>query len=593
LLLGTVTAALVLVSASGLGPPRAEAAATPAASVVWRGTPWTLSGASVPWFTYGCDFGCRQNGGVVGNAELVNKHFQQLSRNGVKVVRWQVMAGAAWQIARGPDGSSPVLRANSVFPDLDRAVELARANDVYLQLVLFEDARQLPPGWFAQPELREQLALALRPLFARHARSAHVLAWELFDEPERAIDSGAVAAVNAQALVARLAAEVHARSSARVTVGAAGVHRLATWVGLGLDYHSPHWWSFQTSGPACAGCTTTAELALSQGVDAPVVIGATDASDPAAAAQRLRDLRARGYAGTLLFSSRGAAPAPDGTLPTVPLEAPWAFLYESPTSVGPHDGPVNPCLGPAAGALRCPDLRMSPPRDFSLGKLAGRTVLFSRNSINSVGAGPAELLATRSGLLTMNAVQKIWRAGRGKLEVRTGAKVVFKSIPGQGPYWKWRDAATMELWRLDGAGNPVRLVRRGPKTVYCLRDLRRTRGGLAGAPAKMFYPACSRKLSQRKVTLGTSVGWSDIYPATYHENWVDVSGLRGCFAYVHVADPTNVIYESDENNNTSQGTVRLPFTGSNAGCPNARQLPSAGEDPTYAGRAPNTPGRTS
>jgi hypothetical protein len=109
--------------------------------------------------------------------------------------------------------------------------------------------------------------------------------------------------------------------------------------------------------------------------------------------------------------------------------------------------------------------------------------------------------------------------------------------------------------------------------VYCLRDLRRTKPWLAGSPQSQTYPACSQRLSQQRVVLGTSVGWSDVYPASYHENWIDVAGLRGCFAYVHIADPDNVMYESNEDDNTSSVVVRLPFTGSNRGCPGARPLP--------------------
>jgi hypothetical protein len=61
------------------------------------------------------------------------------------------------------------------------------------------------------------------------------------------------------------------------------------------------------------------------------------------------------------------------------------------------------------------------------------------------------------------------------------------------------------------------------------------------------------------VTLGTSVGWADVYPPTYPEQWIDVTGLRGCFAYAHIADPNNRVYESNEDNNESQVIVRLPF----------------------------------
>lgn len=132
----------------------------------------------------------------------------------------------------------------------------------------------------------------------------------------------------------------------------------------------------------------------------------------------------------------------------------------------------------------------------------------------------------------------------------------------------------MELWRLDSTGLAVERTRVGPKTVYCLRDLDRTRGSLPHSPRGRVYPACSKQLTEQAVTLGTSVGWSDVYPATYHENWVDVSGLRGCFAYVHVADPLNVIYESNEDDNASQVVVRLPWTGSSAGCPGTQAPPA-------------------
>ena len=79
---------------------------------------------------------------------------------------------------------------------------------------------------------------------------------------------------------------------------------------------------------------------------------------------------------------------------------------------------------------------------------------------------------------------------------------------------------------------------------------------------------CSRDRGLRSVLLGTSVGWADIYPPAYPEQWIDVTGLRGCFAYVHIADPENGIYEANEDNNEAQVIVRLPFRSDNArgGC---------------------------
>ena len=58
--------------------------------------------------------------------------------------------------------------------------------------------------------------------------------------------------------------------------------------------------------------------------------------------------------------------------------------------------------------------------------------------------------------------------------------------------------------------------------------------------------------------LGTSVGWSDVYPYEYPEQWIDVTGLRGSFAYVQIADPDSLLMESNKGNNVSETYVALP-----------------------------------
>ena len=42
---------------------------------------------------------------------------------------------------------------------------------------------------------------------------------------------------------------------------------------------------------------------------------------------------------------------------------------------------------------------------------------------------------------------------------------------------------------------------------------------------KRVYPGCSQRAGSKERTLGTSVGWSDIYPSSYYQNWVNVRGL--------------------------------------------------------------------
>ena len=151
----------------------------------------------------------------------------------------------------------------------------------------------------------------------------------------------------------------------------------------------------------------------------------------------------------------------------------------------------------------------------------------------------------------------------------TGARLGFKAIPGQYRYWKYIHAARFELWRL-GSGGRRKKLRRGRAEGVLLpaRPAAPQPAAPALAEPRSTTRGAARTSGKRRVTLGTSVGWSDVYPSTYHEQYINVTGLRGCFAYVHVADPKNGIYESNEDNNEGETIVRLPWRGAGLrGCP--------------------------
>ena len=222
----------------------------------------------------------------------------------------------------------------------------------------------------------------------------------------------------------------------------------------------------------------------------------------------------------------------------------------------------NPCIGPKARRLLCPDLVMRQPWGMYVERAGGRTRLHAGNAIDSIGRGPAELLGTRIGPRFMRARQRIYKRGGGRIGVATNGRLQFKFAHLSRYWWKFYNAARFELWRVDADGRRTKLVRTGPKVAYCLRDLVHTRPGLRGSPGGPHYPACSNNARAQHVTLGTSVGWADVYPPSYPEQWIDVTGLRGCFAYAHIADPNNRVYESNEDNNEAQVIVRLPFDAS-------------------------------
>jgi Lysyl oxidase len=223
---------------------------------------------------------------------------------------------------------------------------------------------------------------------------------------------------------------------------------------------------------------------------------------------------------------------------------------------------ANPCRGPEARHLLCPNLRIGRPSDLYLERAAGKLRLRATSNVKSRGKGPMELHGSRDGWHRMRVAQRIHRKGGGRLVVPTGATLHFTAVGAYfgGSYWKVHQLARFELWRVDANRRPVRRVRVGPKLNYCLRDLERTRPGRR-SPAGAHYPGCDQDPYTDAVTLGTSVGWSDIYPADYDKQWIDVSGLRGCFAFVMRVDPRNLLYESNERDNHSRRLIRLPYRG--------------------------------
>jgi hypothetical protein len=228
----------------------------------------------------------------------------------------------------------------------------------------------------------------------------------------------------------------------------------------------------------------------------------------------------------------------------------------------------SPCQDPGL-ALRCPDLVMAPPSHMRLGRSPSgkRVVLRMESRIVNLGAGPAELFGQRISPTEMTARQVIVDAAGGRHRVATGAELYYKSVPTRGgSYWKFRHAARFELWAVDRGANRTQLVRVGPKLDYCLRDLRRVRFGPTVRRDRRFG-GCNQRASKREVALGTSRGWADVYPSTYPDNWIDVSGLTGCFAVVHRVDPERHMFESNEANNVSSKIVRLPFRPGPQRCP--------------------------
>jgi hypothetical protein len=238
----------------------------------------------------------------------------------------------------------------------------------------------------------------------------------------------------------------------------------------------------------------------------------------------------------------------------IPLGLALGFAVAAPAAA---QAPVerNPCE--FYKSALCPDLIMAPPDGLFVGRSPrGRLRLYATNHIINVGAGPLEIKGKRSGAREMKARQVIHRGGKRPIVTPDAGELYFKFVDsGRGSYWKYSHAARFELWKLDADGNRGEMVRTGPKLDYCFRDLARVR---PYARRNRRYPGCSQVRGLATDRLGVSPGWADVYPSSYPENWIDITGLKGCFSFIHRVDPLGKIAEEREDNNIGFRHVRLP-----------------------------------
>jgi hypothetical protein len=295
---------------------------------------------------------------------------------------------------------------------------------------------------------------------------------------------------------------------------------------------------------------------------------------PRSTAPGARPLAAPVRLGTRSGSGRGTLIRRLGAL-LAPSAVAIGVLASYPTAVAsalgipppPPGAAPNPCPRVSLH-LRCPNLVMSAPSELHLDRTTepGHVLLRAQSSLNNHGTGPLEVRGRATPGGTMSVSQAIYdRRGRAHL-LPTRAALVFKNVPGYRfdhpgvgdfDYWKFRYAAGFSLWSIDAKRRATGVVRLGPKLDYCLRDLFHTRPA-SNSPRTAVYPACNQSPGLSHDVLGTSAGWSDVYPYEYPEQYIDVTGLRGRFAYVQVVDPFNLLYEANEHDNVSETYIALP-----------------------------------
>lgn len=177
-----------------------------------------------------------------------------------------------------------------------------------------------------------------------------------------------------------------------------------------------------------------------------------------------------------------------------------------------------------------PDMRMGEPFDLQVQVTpGGRLKLRFATIVWNVGDGPLEVRAgQRSGNVMTNVVQVIHRANGTKRNWQVAANVFYA---GDGhDHWHIGRFVTARLSRVPGAPDQNPPVNRTLRKIgFCLLDSSRAPAGElrppnSGAMPKYFYTGCGVR-SSTSAGMGISVGFGDIYDASFAHQSVDVTGL--------------------------------------------------------------------
>ncbi|MEX0621419.1 MAG: Ig-like domain-containing protein [Candidatus Woykebacteria bacterium] len=264
--------------------------------VRWQGNDWYLHGVNLPWYNYSCDFGCGSNGGVTNSTvnSRLNQEFAALKAANTHFVRWWMFPGNdPWQISES--GGLPSGINQAVYADIDEALRLAEQYDIYYNFTLF-GSPNATKNWTGTTSARQALADTLSALFKRYANHPRIVIWEVFNEPEWAIQNNEIAASEVQDTVSRIADAVHANTNAYVTVGSAHAGDLDLWKGI-VDIYDAHFYDWM-SGDLCIVCRTYDDYKQQFGLDAPMLVGELYVDPPSIdALTRYETLYVNGYAG--------------------------------------------------------------------------------------------------------------------------------------------------------------------------------------------------------------------------------------------------------------------------------------------------------
>jgi hypothetical protein len=202
-----------------------------------------------------------------------------------------------------------------------------------------------------------------------------------------------------------------------------------------------------------------------------------------------------------------------------------------------------------------PDFDQRPPADLQIQGGPVRWKLGFTSLVDNVGEGAAVIVGVRpSGEARMVATQRVALSNGWVRSYAEAGRLRFTRSP---PHYHWHLMRfdSFELRTLDG-----HTIIRDRKSGFCLSD----QWGIA--PGKLerrarFRGDCEQHNPRAtRVVQGTSPGFTDRYPAFFHGQNIELTGIpAGVYVLVHRASPGLSLRELRYENNAASARIRLSW----------------------------------
>jgi dipeptidyl aminopeptidase/acylaminoacyl peptidase len=217
-----------------------------------------------------------------------------------------------------------------------------------------------------------------------------------------------------------------------------------------------------------------------------------------------------------------------------------------------------------------PDLDQRAPVGLVVVQTGREFRLGFASSTENRGRGPLVIRGVRLAGHAMRADQIVERRGGRGLVVRDIGRLHYERHRPHH-HWHLQSFVTYELHR----ARDFAVVVRDRKTGFCLIDRwGKVSRQLPGSGPPRFVGDCgARQPDARRVQQGTSVGYVDRYPAHFHGQELDLTGLPpGRYVLVHRANPQRTMRELQYSDDAASLLLQLTWPNGRSSAPRVSVL---------------------